>query len=147
MSAGDTYIDKMYFGTSLRGFPHHWKDELPFLEKELTELLAERNEATGKPDSEAVVTSLNSAPHPPAATFLSGPVEQARAGSPFVVHVKVNAPNGVKMIRLRYRHLNQKEDYKIAQMTRLADSEIYSANIPGDFITPEWGHNVLHRNS
>jgi len=44
----------------------------------------------------------------------------------------------VKWIRLRYRHLNQKEDYQTAEMALDAQSGFYAASIPASFIDPHW---------
>lgn len=50
----------------------------------------------------------------------------------------VTAPAGVKWMRLRYRHVNQKEDYQTVPMTRNPSSGLYTAAIPGAFITAQW---------
>jgi hypothetical protein len=39
---------------------------------------------------------------------------------------------------LRYRHLNQKEDYETLVMRREGTTGIYGASIPGSFITTQW---------
>ena len=44
----------------------------------------------------------------------------------------------MKSMRLRYRHLTQYEDYKIADMAIDAKTGVYTATIPGDFITTKW---------
>jgi hypothetical protein len=44
----------------------------------------------------------------------------------------------LKWIRLRYRHLNQHEDYETAEMTPDAKTGRYAAHIPGNFITLQW---------
>jgi hypothetical protein len=54
------------------------------------------------------------------------------------VKVKVTAPEGVKWIRLRYRHLNQKEDYQAAEMALDTESGTYSASIPASFVDAQW---------
>ena len=59
-------------------------------------------------------------------------------GQDFVVQVKVAAPAGVKWIRLRYRHVNQKEDYQTADMALDAQTGFYAASIPASFIDPHW---------
>jgi hypothetical protein len=57
---------------------------------------------------------------------------------PLRISVKVDAPIGVKWVRLRYRHLTQFEDYKAMDMVRNPEEGAWAATIPGDFITAEW---------
>jgi hypothetical protein len=137
-AAGDFYIDHMTFGAPARNFPHHWKDELPRLEQEFAQLQAERQTAVARagvapvsiPDRE--LTS----PRPIAAIEpASGP---ARAGQDFLVRARVTAPNGVKWIRLRYRHVNQHENFQTVDMTRDSTAGLYAAVVPGAFITAQW---------
>jgi hypothetical protein len=54
------------------------------------------------------------------------------------VNLRVTSAAGVKWMRLRYRHVNQTEDYGTAEMTLDARSGQYTATIPGGFITPQW---------
>ena len=63
-------------------------------------------------------------------TFVQRPPAVAVPGQDFVVQVKVAAPAGVKWIRLRYRHVNQKEDYQTADMTLDARTGVYAGSIP-----------------
>jgi hypothetical protein len=136
-AAGDQYIDNMYFGTSLRGFPHHWKDELPAMEKEFAELLAERQAAQPKPGSQAVLPSME-AISAPVVAIMPGSSSGAQPGTDFTIRARVTAPAGVRWIRLRYRHANQKEDYQMLAMNEEGNTGIYSTSIPGAFITPQW---------
>lgn len=138
-AAGDFYIDDMAFGASTRAFPRHWKDELPAMDKEFGALLAERQAAVAKPDAKAVVIpARDPAPKLPMVTFVLGASAKATPGQDFVVQTKVVAPMGVKWIRLRYRHLNQKEDYQTAEMTLNPNTGMYAASIPGEFVTAQW---------
>lgn len=137
-TAGDQYIDNMYFGTSLRGFPHHWKDELPALEKEFAELVEERQAAQSKPGAKAVLPPADVNAVAPVVALIPGSSSGAPVSVDFKVRAKVTAPAGVRWIRLRYRHVNQKEDYETLPMTEEGTSGIYSASIPGEFITAQW---------
>jgi hypothetical protein len=137
-AADDQYIDDMYFGSDLRGFPHHWKNELPALEKSFAELQAERASAHPVAGAEAVLPSLEGKPDPPAVSLLPLPSDGASPGADFTVRAKVTASAGVRWIRLRYRHLNQKEDYETLAMRREGTTGIYGASIPGSFITTQW---------
>jgi hypothetical protein len=137
-AAGDQYIADMYFGTPLRGFPHHWRDELPAMDKEFADLLAERKAAELNPEAHAVVPAFHPDEQPPLVSFMRSTVGEAIPGTDFKVRATVKAPQGVRWIRLRYRHVNQKEDYETLAMTQEGDPGVYSASIPGSFITPQW---------
>jgi len=62
----------------------------------------------------------------------------AAAGQDFGVAARVTASNGVKWIRLRYRHVNQHDDFETIEMTRDPKTGLYTARIPGAFITQQW---------
>lgn len=137
-AAGDQYIADMYFGTALRGFPHHWKDELPAMDKEFADLLAERKAAEPNPGAHTVVPAFHPDEQPPVVSLMRSTVEEAIPGADLTVRTTVKAPEGVRWIRLRYRHVNQKEDYETLAMTQDGDTGVYSARIPATFITPQW---------
>ena len=71
-------------------------------------------------------------------TFAGQTPAPAAPGQDYLVQVEVTAPNGLKWIRLRYRHVNQKEDYQTAEMTPGGRTGAYSATIPASFIDPRW---------
>jgi hypothetical protein len=137
-AAGDQYIDDMYFGTPLRGFPHHWKDELPAMDKEFADLLAERKAAGPNPGAHTLVPAFHPDEQPPIVSLMRSKVDEAIPGADLTVRATVKAPEGVRWIRLRYRHVNQKEDYETLTMTQEGDTGVYSASIPGTFITTQW---------
>jgi len=137
-AAGDFYIDDMWFGPTGRNFPHHWKDEMKSLDAEFDQLLAERKSATAGPDAKTVrVTPREANPQWPVAAFVSRP-SLATPGQDLAVQVRVTAPAGVKWVHLRYRHLNQKEDYQSVDMTLNPQTGLYGAAIPAAFIDPQW---------
>jgi hypothetical protein len=137
-AAGDFYIDDMWFGPTGRAFPHHWKDEMKALDAEFDDLLAERRAATARADAKpARIPAHEVRPRLPVVTFVQRP-PAAALGVDFVVQVRVTAPAGVKWIRLRYRHLNQKEDYQISEMALDARTGFYVGSIPASFIDPHW---------
>jgi hypothetical protein len=65
-------------------------------------------------------------------------VTKAQAGKPLTVTAKVTDPSGVKWVRLLYRDVNQKLDYKALPMTPAAEKDTYVATIPGEAITSTW---------
>jgi hypothetical protein len=138
-AAGDFYVDDMWFGPSGRSFPHHWKDEMKALDTEFEKLLAERQAAAGRADAKPVrIVPRDTDVRPPLVTFVRSVPTAALPGQDFAVQVNVTAPRGVKWIHLRYRHVNQKEDYQTADMTIDARTGIYAASIPASFIDARW---------
>lgn len=138
-AADDFYIDTMSFGATGRGFPHHWKDEMKALDAEFDSLLAERQSA--RPPADAKHSRLAQRgvnPQVPVVTFVDRTSAMAVPGQDFVVQATVTAPAGVKWVRLRYRHVNQKEDYQTADMALDAQTGTYAAKIPASFIDPHW---------
>jgi hypothetical protein len=136
-AAGDFYYDDMAFGAISRGFPRHWKDELKALDSEFTQLLAERQNATQKPDTKAFRIPVRD-PNPKLPVVRFSPGSVAAPGQDFVVRARVAAPAGIKWIRLRYRHVNQKEDYQSVDMTLDSRTSPYIGSIPASFIDPQW---------
>ncbi len=65
-------------------------------------------------------------------------VATAAPGRDLQIHALVSDPSGIKQVRLRYRHLTQFEDYRVAEMHLDPVSGLYQATIPGDFIIPGW---------
>ena len=135
-AAGDVYSFNLAFGVERVGFPRHWRDELAKLESGLEKLRSDARAAGveapfGGRDSREWSKS----------TALTASVERvhsAAPGMPLRISVKVDAPIGVKWVRLRYRHLTQFEDYKAMDMVRNPEEGAWAATIPGDFITTEW---------
>lgn len=138
-AAGDVYSDNIAFGPAARNFPRHWKDELPALERELSQLETERRNATPRPDARpARIPPHDASATGPAVRLVNPPPEGATASAPFRVRARVTSTAGVKWMRLRYRHVNQMEDYETAEMTLDSRSGLYTATIPDAFITPQW---------
>jgi hypothetical protein len=137
-TAADFYSDQMWFGPTGRSFPHHWKDELKSLHTEFEKLQAERKSATPRPGAKAAqIPAYNFDAHPPVVTF-TDTASIATPNQPFPIRVNVTARTGIKSIRLRYRHVNQKEDYQTADMPLDAQTGLYAANIPAAFIDARW---------
>ncbi len=138
-AADDFYIDDMWFGATGRSFPHHWKDEMKALDAEFEELVAERRAAVARADAKpARIPARDANPQLPAVSFVQRAPEAAAPGQDFRVQAKVTAPAGVKWIHLRYRHLNQKQDYQTADMSLDPKTGLYACSIPAAFIDPHW---------
>jgi hypothetical protein len=66
------------------------------------------------------------------------PVVTAPAGKPLVITAEVRDPSGVKWVRLRYRGVNQHQDYRTLPMLSTGQKDQYRAVIPADDIVPTW---------
>jgi len=64
------------------------------------------------------------------------PVTAATPGQPLRISADVSDPSGVKWVRLRYRAVNQYQDYRTLEMLPTGDGHGYSAEIPGRQIDP-----------
>src|SRR5262249_11300334 len=122
-AAGDVYNDNLMMGLPSSGLAGHWKDELVELKKGLKDLQQERVSfrpaATQNNPSVARFLTGNPAPgnddEPP--TLRHQPVTSALAEKPLTVTAEVRDPSGVKSVRLRYRSVNQYQDYRTLEMT------------------------------
>ena len=65
-------------------------------------------------------------------------IKHAPPSTNLPVSAKVTDPSGVQWVRLRYRHLTQFEDYQTLEMSFNPQTGLYTAEIPGEFIIPEW---------
>jgi hypothetical protein len=66
------------------------------------------------------------------------PVTTASVSEPLAVTAEVSDPSGVKWVRLRYRSVNQHQDYQRLPMLPLGNTEQYRAVIPAEDIAPTW---------
>jgi len=133
-AAGDVYTATMTFGPHVKGFPRHWSEELQLLRRDFDALLAERQTAKATAGVSTVhIRSWNPSVRSPQATVARASL--ATPGRDLSVTATVSAPAGVKWVRLRYRHVNQKEDYQSIDMKPQSPGQ-YVAAIPGAFITP-----------
>ena len=66
------------------------------------------------------------------------PVSIASAGQPVTITALVRASAGVKWVRLRYRSVNQHQDYRTLPMFPTGDKDQYRAVIPVEDILPVW---------
>jgi hypothetical protein len=65
-------------------------------------------------------------------------VTSAQAQKPLRVTAEVRDPSGVKSVRLRYRSVNQYQDYRTLEMTPTGKKDQYQAIIPAEEIVPKW---------
>ncbi len=141
-SAGDYYADDLKFGVRSAGLCGHWRDELAALEKGLTALERERREFRTSGSSKVAPrysVALAEGDHDPP-TVVHQPVTSAQAGKPLTINAVVNDPSGVKWVRLRYRGVNQYEDYRTLPMSLDLSSENghYQAVISAEHVGPKY---------
>jgi hypothetical protein len=122
-AAGDVYSENLAFGAHAVGFSRHWKEEQQLLARNFEQLMAERQKAVAKPGAKHY--ALHAVGDAPGATLLPA--------KGLAVTARVEAPAGVKWVRLRYRHATQYEDYQTAEMTLDAKTGLYTGSIPASF--------------
>jgi len=83
------------------------------------------------------VTSDNKAP-----AVTHTPIATAPVGKPLKVSAVVRDPSGVKWVRLRYRSVNQHQDYRTLEMVHVGDDR-YEAVVPGERIVSQWDFMYL----
>jgi hypothetical protein len=66
------------------------------------------------------------------------PASNAKPGEDLVITARAEGQTDLKSLRLRYRHLTQYEDYETLDMQPGPFTGLYSARIPGTFITAKW---------
>ena len=133
-SASDVYANEVAFGAHAVGFPRHWREELDGLRSGVAKWSAGLGDIAIGVGPTRLGRGADSTP--PQVTLQPG--AKARPGAPFTVAARAEDPSGIASLRLRYRHLTQVEDYKTADMTPDPKTGLYSAAIPGDFITSTW---------
>ncbi len=139
-AAGDFYTDDLMMGVRGANLCGHWRDELIALDKGLAALEQRRREINASPEAK------NSPRYRPTGT--TGDVE-----APFVVHQQVISapasqaltisatvrdPSGVKWVRLRYRSVNQHQDYRALPMLPSGAPAQYRAVIPAEDTMATW---------
>jgi hypothetical protein len=139
-AAGDFYADDLMMGVRGASLCGHWKDELAALEAGVVALARQRrefkptNQTKAAPQYRPVAaTGVGAAP-----AVVHQPVTTAPVGKPLTITAEVTAPAGVKWVRLRYRSVNQHQDYRTLPMLPAGGIDHYRAVIPAEEIAPTW---------
>ncbi len=146
-AAGDVYASNLKMGVDeaeYMGIDHqlsgHWKDELSNLEEGLANLEQERqdfqpqgNVVTAPKYKEAKLPDNNSL-----FQVEHQPVIEAGEGEPIKINVKTTANAGIKWVKLRYRNVNQTQDYQSLKMLPTAEKDTYSVTVPPENFNPKW---------
>ena len=146
-AAGDVYADDLMMGVRQAEFMNmvhhlsgHWKDELVYLEKGLASL--EQKRLDFKADGTA-----RSSPHFKVASIANDdalfqvghkPVTIAPLDKPLNISIKVSSAAGVKWVRLRYRSVNQEQDYQTLPMVSSGEKDLYQVVVPKERINSKW---------
>lgn len=140
LAAGDFYADDLMMGVRGAGLCGHWKDELAALEKGLSALERQQRELKTMPTARlaprfqlTAIAGDGTAPE-----VVHQPVTSARAGERLAITADVRDPAGVKWVRLRYRNVNQHQDYRTRPMPPGGGDNLYRAVIPPEDIPPTW---------
>jgi hypothetical protein len=139
-AAGDFYAPDLMMGVRGADLCGHWKDELAALENGLAALerrLAELNPPGASAPSPLFQVSARKGDGR-APRVKHQPVHAAPLGSGIRITAEVKDPAGVKWVRVRYRSVNQHQDYATAPMHPVAGKHRYEAVIPADQINPRW---------
>ena len=139
-AAGDFYTTDLMMGVRGADLCGHWQDELAALEQGLG--ILERQRQDFKPGVETKTAPR----YRPAAAGGEGempqvshqPVITAPADQPLTITAGVSAPSGIKWVRLRFRSVNQHQDYRILPMLPTGEKDQYRTVIPTEQIDPTW---------
>jgi hypothetical protein len=152
-AADDIYSDDLAMGLPGAGLSGHWKDELAALKKGFEGLQRERStlapaDSAGKPGAWRKNVPAKS-PLAAAAADESlpaiehKPITSAPAGKPLAITARVTDPSGVKWVRLRYRSVNQYEDFRTLPMLPTGEKDTYKAVVPAEDVVSKWDFMYL----
>jgi len=146
-AAGDVYADDLMMGVRQAEFMNmvhhlsgHWKDELVYLEKGLTSLEQKRldfkAEGAVKPAPHYKVASIVN--YDTLFKIIHQPVTIAPVDKPLKISIKASSVAGIKWVRLRYRNVNQEQDYQTLPMVSAGEKDTYQAIVPSEQINSKW---------
>jgi hypothetical protein len=139
--ASDRYAFNLAMGACSKNLCGHWRDELVQLDANLQKLDAQ----CGSLDTMATTVATTEPTWAPRADGdLTPPVVEhdrilsAPVGRPLRVVARATDASGVRLLRLRYRHVTQYEDYATLDMQPTGNSDEFAATIAGEFLVPQW---------
>ncbi len=144
VAAGDVYAEDLKMGVRSAELCGHWKDELAALKRGLGPLVDKlvniRSTGAGPAGAVRVAPRYSvalAADHDPP-TVAHKSVTTAAAGKPLMISAIVSDPSGVKWVHLRYRSVNQYEEYRTLPMAATGEKDRYQAVIPADHIAAKY---------
>lgn len=152
ITAGDVYTDNFLMGlkggsndgvrTDLTG---HWKTELEAMEKGVDLLQQKRNNL--KTDVESLNAPeykyVSSGDYNEYFNIEHNPVTSVRSGSPITITVTIKGSEKIDWVNLRYRSVNQREDYQTLPMAVAEKKGTYRVTIQPDMINAKWNLCIL----
>ena len=137
--AGDMYTGDIKMGLREADLCGHWKDGLAALEKDLVQLHTaadslRQNDKSAKSQTFTIPVRSSSEQF----SLVHHPVLNASLGNALAISVKITAPSGIKWVRLKYRSVNQEEEYKTLPMTATAEKDMYKVMVPADALEAKW---------
>jgi hypothetical protein len=144
-AGGNAYADNLMMGVCVADLCGSWKDELASLEKGLVSL--EQKGKSFKPtgtvkEAPRYTVELN-VDFEKIFNISHKPVTSAAVGRPLTIKVNVSAQSGVKWVRLRYRSVNQEQEYQTLPMLASEEKDVYQVVVPADKINPTWDFMYL----
>ena len=85
--------------------------------------------------TEPVTVRVTADTEPPSVSH--APVRSAAAGKPLSIQATVSDASGVGWVRLRYRGVDQHQDYAALEMLAEGESGLYRAEVPASQVRPE----------
>lgn len=140
-AAADVYNDNLAMGVCVADLCGHWRDELIVLEKGLEKLKQERAgipAASARADKAPLYQPASGVDGPDRFRISHTPITTAPVGEPVTIAVKVSALAGVQWVRLRFRSVNQDDEYQTLPMHAAKEKDLYQATVPADHINPEY---------
>jgi len=129
------YTSDLMMGVRVADLCGHWRDELQALEKGLTELENKKQAALGTATQQApVYKPATLADNHPLFRWQHVPVKKLVDGQPITIKVNVSSAPGMQWVNLRYRSVNQEEEWKSLPMTLGKEKNVYEATIAADMI-------------
>jgi hypothetical protein len=140
IAAGDVYADDLMMGVRNADLCGHWKDELAALEGGLAALEQKKQTLKTHAALKQVGITLKEARSIADADFkiTHKRVTSASVGKPIKIEIQVSAPSGIKSVHLRYRSVNQEQQYQTLPMLLSGKKDVYEAVIPSEQVNPRW---------
>ena len=138
-AAGDVYADDLAMGARVASLCGHWRDELAALEKGLTALEQQRQQASTAAATRPAprYQALPAAGTAESPTVIHERVATAPANQPLTIVARISSPSGIKWVRLRYRSVNQRDDYRTLPMLPTGKKDQYQAIVPAEHVPAE----------
>jgi hypothetical protein len=94
-----------------------------------------------KGQAESIILLITSDNEPP--VVIHKPVTSALSERPLTITAEARDPSGIKWVRLRYRSVNQHQDYQTLTMMPTDKKDQYQATVPAAQIVPKWDFMYL----